>query len=116
MIPAGKTIKQKNNEEEGTWRIRTGRYYEFWLNECVRELMAKAFNLMFAADRAAHVGGYDPTHGVKFNETPSLLKKAAHRPFVPGLLINLPLIAQILALSRDLDDSASIAGADRRAA
>jgi muconolactone delta-isomerase len=37
----------------------------------VRELMAKAFNLLLAADRAEHPGEDDPTKGIIFDEAPS---------------------------------------------
>lgn len=47
----------------------------------VRELMAKAFNLLFDADRATHVDEDDPTRGVRFDETPSPRGGAAHRHF-----------------------------------
>jgi hypothetical protein len=46
----------------------------------VRELMAKAFNLLLAADRADHPSD-DPTHGISFDETPSARGGAAHRRF-----------------------------------
>ena len=49
----------------------------------VRELMAKAFNLLFEADRAEHPGEQDPTRGLMFNEEPALRGGAAHRRFVP---------------------------------
>ena len=47
----------------------------------VRELMAKAFNLLFDADRVAHGPEDDPTHGVRFDDTPSPRGGAAHRHF-----------------------------------
>ncbi len=47
----------------------------------VRELMAKAFNLLFDADRAAHAGEPDPTDGVRFDDAPSPRGGAAHRHF-----------------------------------
>ena len=46
----------------------------------VRELMAKAFNLLLAADRADHPGD-DPTKGISFDEAPSARGGAAHRRF-----------------------------------
>lgn len=49
----------------------------------VRELMAKAFNLLLAADRAEHPGEDDPTKGIIFDEAPSARGGAAHRRFVP---------------------------------
>ncbi len=48
----------------------------------VRELMARAFNLLIKADRADHPGD-DPTKGVSFDESPSARGGAAHRRFVP---------------------------------
>jgi hypothetical protein len=47
----------------------------------VRELMAKAFNLLFDADRAAHIGEHDPSAGVRFDEAASPRGGAAHRHF-----------------------------------
>lgn len=47
----------------------------------VRELMAKAFNLLLAADRAEHPGEDDPTSGMVFDEEPSARGGAAHRHF-----------------------------------
>jgi hypothetical protein len=49
----------------------------------VRELMAKAFNLLLESDRAEHPGEDDPTKGIIFDETPSARGGAAHRRFVP---------------------------------
>lgn len=49
----------------------------------VRELMAKAFNLLLEADRAQHPGEEDPTRGLIFNEEPAARGGAAHRRFVP---------------------------------
>jgi hypothetical protein len=49
----------------------------------VRELMAKAFNLLLAADRAEHAGEDDPTRGIVFDEAPAPRGGAAHRRFVP---------------------------------
>ena len=48
----------------------------------VRELMARAFNLLLAADRAEHPGD-DPSRGISFDEAPSARGGAAHRRFVP---------------------------------
>ncbi|MHB1872992.1 MAG: ribbon-helix-helix domain-containing protein [Steroidobacteraceae bacterium] len=49
----------------------------------VRELMARAFNLLLESDRAEHPGEDDPTKGTVFNEEPSARGGAAHRRFVP---------------------------------
>lgn len=49
----------------------------------VRELMAKAFNLLLCADRAKHFGQDDPTHGIVFDEAPIPRGGAAHRRFLP---------------------------------
>jgi hypothetical protein len=47
----------------------------------VRELMAKAFNLLLAADRAERPGEDDPTKGLVFDEAPAARGGAAHRHF-----------------------------------
>ncbi len=47
----------------------------------VRELMARAFNLLFEDDRLAHVGEQDPTNGLRFDEAASPRGGAAHRHF-----------------------------------
>ena len=47
----------------------------------MRELMARAFNLLFDADRLAHVGEHDPTNGLRFDEAASPRGGAAHRHF-----------------------------------
>jgi hypothetical protein len=45
--------------------------------------MARAFNLLLAADRAEHGGQDDPTCGIVFDEAPAPRGGAAHRGFVP---------------------------------
>lgn len=49
----------------------------------IRELMARAFNLLIREDRAEHQDDDDPTKGVIFDEAPSRRGGAAHRHFVP---------------------------------
>lgn len=49
----------------------------------VRELMARAFNLLLQADRTEHTGEADPTNGIVFDDKPSVRGGAAHRRFTP---------------------------------
>lgn len=47
----------------------------------VRELMARAFNLLFEQERRNDPTGIDPTGGVVFNEEPVPRGGAAHRGY-----------------------------------
>jgi hypothetical protein len=47
----------------------------------IRELMARAFNLLFEADRLEHSTEPDPTNGLKLDESASPRGGAAHRHF-----------------------------------
>src|SRR4051812_25549231 len=49
----------------------------------VRELMARAFNLLLTVDRGEHGGEDDPTRGIVFNEAPMPRGGAAHCRSVP---------------------------------